>query len=482
MLLGLNEKLELVLSSYLNEDTDTDWADVMELITDSVAAGDLWQVPVDSLPDGMNETDFPEGHILERLPTCVKKTLGSKQNEPMFCAFTSPGKLSSGDSTGTVMSIVYPAKDLLEEFVNAEDICGFIINPWSDDFKITKEAAAKVLMLAKTIPEEKIRTMRAYRLEPKAVIDTNQIISDWAGDWDDHDDNQEKWELKNYPIMADGRVLLLFEMKDEIYAGKYDSFHTAHTVSHYRVLEYQLEDGKLNQIGKYRFQAQDAHVGSVYLYDGKLNAIISSAGSESYSVLPMVPTNDDGQFKIYGNISTVITNSQQDVIVAYKRNLHDKSRLPLMMFSGDGEVLKKYHDEYALACSEVTLDHEENIWFHMYPSSAVDVMDMKNNRITSYPVELPGFDGMAISTDKSKLFVEFSEYEGGSSFYVLTRNENGAYAKPVRFEFLPEMKDGKPKEIREYDVYGYGSTMKSWVLLNGDGRLYLYDIDDCCGE
>ena len=98
MLLGLNEKLELVLSSYLNEDTDTDWADVMELITDSVAAGDLWQVPVDSLPDGMNETDFPEGHILERLPTCVKKTLGSKQNEPMFCAFTSPRKLSSGDS------------------------------------------------------------------------------------------------------------------------------------------------------------------------------------------------------------------------------------------------------------------------------------------------------------------------------------------------------------------------------------------------
>ena len=49
----------------------------------------------------------------------------------------------------------------------------------------------------------------------------------------------------------------------------------------------------------------------------------------------------------------------------------------------------------------------------------------------------------------------------------------------IRFEFSPEMKDGKPKTVRDYDVYGHGSTMKSWVLLNADGKLYLYDIDDC---
>ncbi len=28
-------------------------------------------------------------------------------------------------------------------------------------------------------------------------------------------------------------------------------------------------------------------------------------------------------------------------------------------------------------------------------------------------------------------------------------------------------------------VFGQPSTMKSWVLLNADGVLYLYDIDDC---
>ena len=46
MLVGLTEKLERALSAFLDDEEDTDWADIMTLITDSVAAGDLWQVPV----------------------------------------------------------------------------------------------------------------------------------------------------------------------------------------------------------------------------------------------------------------------------------------------------------------------------------------------------------------------------------------------------------------------------------------------------
>lgn len=478
MLAGLNEKLERALSAFLDDEEDTDWADVMTLITDSVAAGDLWQVPVDAMPDGMNETDYEDGRVLEKFPACVKKTVGTNRNEELFCAFTSPEKISAGNSEGPVLSVPYPAWKLLEEFSSSKVCDGFVLNPWSDDFKLSRDQVRKVLELAKEVPEERIRSLRSYRIEPRAVIDTNQILAEWKGNWDDHNDNEEKWELKTYPIMADGRVLLLFEMKDMIYAGKYDSFHAAHSVSHYRVLEYQFEDGELKQIGKYRFRAQDAEVGTVYLYDGKLNASISVEGSNDYSILPMVPTNDDGQFKIYGNIRTLITNSRHDVIVAYDRNLHDKYRLPLMVFSEDGEVSKRYHDEYALACAEVTLDREENIWFHMFPSETIDMLDTKNDRIESHRVALQGFDRMALSSDKSKLFVEFSEYEGGSVFYILTRDGNGDYTKPVRFEFLPETVEGKPKEIRGYDVYGYSSTMKSWVILNADGKLYLYDIDD----
>lgn len=79
----------------------------------------------------------------------------------------------------------------------------------------------------------------------------------------------------------------------------------------------------------------------------------------------------------------------------------------------------------------------------------------------------------------NKALPGFSEYKDGSAFYVLERDDNGGYRKPIRFEFLPETKDGKPKEIADYKAYGHGSTMKSWVLLNADGKLYLYDIDDC---
>ena len=64
-------------------------------------------------------------------------------------------------------------------------------------------------------------------------------------------------------------------MKDEVYTGEYDSFHAAHTITHYRVLEYRLGDNGPEQIGKYRFKTQDSHVATVYLYDGKLNAAIS---------------------------------------------------------------------------------------------------------------------------------------------------------------------------------------------------------------
>ncbi len=477
MLFGLNERLEQALKDY-HDDEDSEWSEVMSLITDSVAVGDLWQVPVDAIPEDMNETDYEEGLLLSRFPACVKKTIRTSRDESLFCAFTSPGKVSTGDLEDPVMSVAYPARDVLSEFADAEIGDGFVINPWSDRFKLSRNEVKKVLDLAGKIPRERVREMKSYRIDPKAVIDTNEILAEWNGEWSD-DGKQEKWKLKAYPIMADGRILLLFEMRDEVYAGGYDSLHVDHSISHYRVLEYQLENGELKQIGKYRFNAQDAHVGTVYLYEGKLNASISYEGSSAYSILPMVPTNDEGQFKIYGNVQAVTTNSKHDVIVAYKRNLYDKSRLPLMVFSEDGEAIKRHHDDYAIACTDVTLDREENIWFHMFPSACIKVLNNKEDRVESHSVALQGFGGIAISSDQSKLFVTFSQYESGSVFYVLTRDENGDYVNPIRFEFLPEMKDGKPKGIVDYDIYGYASTMKSWVILNADGKLYLYDIDDC---
>ena len=97
-------------------------------------------------------------------------------------------------------------------------------------------------------------------------------------------------------------------------------------------------------------------------------------------------------------------------------------------------------------------------------------------------MELQGFDAFALSSDKTKLFVHFSEYGGGSVQYIMTADKNGSYVNPIRFDFRPEDADGNVLEVKDCDVFGRASTEKSWVILNADGKLYLYDIDDCCEQ
>ena len=316
--------------------------------------------------------------------------------------------------------------------------------------------------------------MCSIRIEPQAVIDTNEILASWDEDWTDEGD-QEDWRLIAYPIMADGRILLLFEMRDEIHAGKYDTFHVESTYSHYRVLEYKMENDELCLISKYRFMAQNADVATVYLYNDELKAVISGGANNNYSVLPMVPTNDEGQFKVFGNVHRFVSNSRGDLIVGYRNNLYDKCRIPVLAFDEDGDIIGRVHDEYALNCSDINLDADENVWYHLFPSSTIDVL----GKDESHKVELSGWNCFALSTDMSKLFVSFEEYGGGSVQYILTRNKRGDYGAPIRFDFRPKDEEGMPLEAEDCDVFGAAASMKSWVILNADGRLYLYNIDEC---
>lgn len=477
MLKGLNEKLEQTLYDYSEGAEGTDWAKVMTDITNSVAVGDEWYLPVDAIPEGMNETDYADGRVLERLPAFFKRTITVGDKE-MYCAFTSSEKVCAGDCSKPVMTLAYPAEQLLREIAAGEGSDGFILNPWSDSFGLGREEIEKVLELAGEVPEEQICSMQSYRLEPKAVIDTDRILEEWKQGWEENAP-EEKWMLRSFPIMADGRVLLLFEMKDSICEGGYDSFHVEHTFSHFRVLEYRLEDGGLKQIGKYRFSAQDAYVQTAFLHDGKLNAAICPRSGETFSILPMIPKNDEGQFEIFRYVRAAITNGKGELIAAYDRNQLDESRLPLLVFDGEGEIAVRYHDEHALSCTAIDLDREENIWFHLYPSQTVDMLDPANKKVESHRVALQGFDTMAFSDDRSKLFVSFEEYRCTAVFYVMTRDGNGDYVKPIRFEFLPETAEGEEKQTAGYRDFGGASAMKNWVLLRSDGKLYLYDINDC---
>ena len=246
-----------------------------------------------------------------------------------------------------------------------------------------------------------------------------------------------------------------------------------------RVLELRAENGKAEILNKYRFKVQDAHVGTVFLHDGVLSAAISVDGSEKYDVVQMMPIDDDRQFTGYFNVETAVMDSNGNIVVAYCKNLRDPARYPVMVFNSDGDVATQYHDEQALACLDVNLDSKERVWFHMYPSETLDMLDQDRTRVETHRVALQGFRAFAMSTDGSKLYTAFTEYEGGSAHFVMTANQNGDYVNPIRFAFLPEDKDGNILETKDCKIFGQPSTMKSWVLLNADGVLYLYDIDDC---
>ena len=479
MIVGQTEKLERILAEFCDLDSRVTSKNVMKCVADSAAAGDSWFVPVEFLEDGMNETDIEEGRGIEELPLFRKKEIENPAEERFYCAFTSEQAMNADREEGTRISVKYKARAMLRDLLAADDVKGLVINPWTDAFVVSKENAEIALDYAERMPESAAAALRSYRLDPKAVIDTNEILEAWRDGWHDEDGRYEPWELAVYPIMPNGHILLLFRMKTEVYGGHAPGLKAIHSVTYYRVLEISVENGKAEVINKYRFKVQDSHVGTVFLHDGILRAAVSADDSEEYNVVQMLPEEDDRQFTIYSNVETATMDSKGNVVVAYCRNLRDPARYPVMVYDSDGDVAAQYHDEQTLACLDVNLDSKERVWFHLYPSGTLDMLDQDAKRVEMHKVALQGFRSFALSTDGSKLFTSFTEYEGGSSHFVMTADKNGDYINPMRFMFMPEDKDGSILETKDCKVFGQPSTMKSWVLLNADGVLYLYDIDDC---
>ena len=480
MIIGVTEKLERYLGRYREKDSDMSFASVMNCLTDSVAAGDCWHVPVELLPDGMNETDIEDGHGMEELPMFRKMILSNREGEIVFFAFTSEEAMNADRRDGTRISVKYSARALLTDLLADEEIAGVVINPWTEAFRVSRVNIEKVLERADRMSAEKVAALRSYRLEPKALIDTNEMLEGWREGWHDEEDLIEPWKLVCYPIMPDGHILLTFAMRGEIHGGHVSAPQVIHTLTNYRVLEVAVENGRVEVLNKYRFKMQDSYAASVFLHDGVLSAVVSTEDSDRYDVLQMVPNDDDRQYTVYRDAESIVVDSKGNVVVAYGNNLRDPARCPVMVFNRDGEVTVNYQDEAALACLDVNLDREERVWCHLHPSAVLDMLDEESECVRTHRVALQGFRAFALSSDCSKLYACFTEHGGGSAHYVMTADENGDYVCPMRFEFLPEDGEGNILEAKDCEVFGRPSTMKSWVLLNADGRLYLYDIDDCC--
>ncbi len=105
MIVGQNEKLETVLKLMADNESPVDRDDVLTVIVNSVAVGDIWTVPVDPLDDDTEAEDYPEGMLLEKIPVFVKKTLVTGKDKRFFCAFTSTEKIETDGAELPVMSV-----------------------------------------------------------------------------------------------------------------------------------------------------------------------------------------------------------------------------------------------------------------------------------------------------------------------------------------------------------------------------------------
>lgn len=473
MIIGPNEHLESALELYREHQNDSTILSAMNMITICLAAEEEWLVPIDLISDGMNETDFPEEMLLEKLPGMVKKEFVSSSGKTCLYAFTSLEKVHMA-GTEPLLTVRYPATDLLREFTQADSGKALVLNPSSDAFPLFPQDSVNLLSAMAGVPRAAVLKNSRISIEPKAVIDVQAILDAWNSGWSDNGKEPEKWNYLCCPIMADGRILLLFESCDEIYGSKAHMLHVDHTIMRYRVLEYRIGKDGPEELGRYRFTLQDGTASTVILYDGILKASVRTTNSRKETILPMIPTNDDGQFKIYENVRRIVSRSDGSIAVGYYGNLCDEARLPLMVYDGEGKAIGKYKDDHALYCADITLDNKEQIWFHLFPSEEILCLSSDLRQVEKHRVALQGFCGFALSDDTSKLFLDFGEDGFGSVNYVLFRDQNGDYVTPVRFDFPPKSPAGGESSSVSFP----SSTMKSWVCIQADSKLYLYDIND----
>lgn len=473
MLLGLNESLEKTIADFRVQQDNIDRTDVLHLIAMSVAVKDDWFVSVNVLTDEESPADYPDEQLFADLPGIVKKRLVRSDGKTFLFAYTSPGKVHS-EGPDQVITVRYSAAKLLREYAEAPTETGFVINPWSGDFELSVQDAMNLLAASIIIDPADLLPLRRYYLEPKAVLNVQAILDSWNHGWNDNGAEPEQWRYLCCPIMADGRILLLFESCDKIYGGKNYILHVDHIINHYRVLEYRIGKDGPEELGKYRFSLQNGVATSVILYDGVLKAAVRTTNSQKVTILPMVPNNDDGQFKIYENVRRIVSRSDGSLAVGYYGNLCDNARRSVMVFDSEGNAISQYEDDYALHCADITLDSKEQIWFHLYPSGELIRLTPDLSHAERHRVALQGFCGFALSDDLSTLFLDFGEDGYGSVHYILSRNQNGDYTDPVRFDFPPKSSG----EAEEVAAHFPSSTMKSWVCIQAGNKLYLYDLND----
>jgi hypothetical protein len=318
-------------------------------------------------------------------------------------------------------------------------------------------------------------------LIPSAKIDVNEILSTQMKEWDEASkENDEEWSLVAYPVLADGKVALLFELPVYEYedGDEEDDYPSA---NRYRVLIFDSHTGK--KVDKREFRITNGYATTVFYRDGSLYAPISQEGERSYILFKIAEDHDEGELYIGDNINCLAATQGGDVIVSY-----DFADTDMDEADDEAPLLSVYHldetyddfgkfydedtdeptDEYIV---DITLDAQDRIWTLMDDRQTL-VLHEKDDSLKTYELPVGNVDTVAMPDDLSCLYVSVFGDSDDKYAMLCCRMEDG------------EIVDESPRScyLQVSDVtIGYSSgttTMKNIMATLINGVIYTTDLNE----
>ena len=349
--------------------------------------------------------------------------------------------------------------------------------PQEDEFKnkeeLSENCTADPAEDDNTIPDILAKGQVSVQLPYRKIVDFTEIITGWQKEWNEGYPNEqesaEAWHFHSPAFLPGNRLALIFELNEDVYPARGES---SHVLNRYRVLICDLDS--LEIVQRFAFHGQDMELRTVlYTPDRKgIQAAVKVGRHDNgvWSVVPMVPVNDDGQYKIGPYVKEVLQFANGGIAVSYTHNDLDETKTPVALWSPEGEFAGGLREPEELECSAMTFDNDYDVWAHFMPSGKIKRFGKEELTFESV---YQGFSEFGVSSDRLLMAVSWQRGVCENRMYLMYRKGDRfeAFGK-LDFSHLP----GKDDPL-QCGAYGFPVFYGSRFLFNKDGILYLFDLD-----
>ena len=292
------------------------------------------------------------------------------------------------------------------------------------------------------------------------IINVDQMIELWSTQEENEVDGT--WNLIAYPVLSDDSVALIFERKRS--NDKDDSF-----ICDYRILYHDIHK-KICSEKVLEFSLVNEIVVTVLGKEDAFRYVGYSMKTYEYYVDSM--RKEEGKrFYIGDEVCRIVAKPTGEIVVGYSCEEGARyDNASIKTFSNEGVDISIVEDSLAICCKDITLDYENNVWYHLYPYNKI--CKIGKNQVEEYGVELSGFDGFALSKDCKTLVVGFQCGEEYSRIYKMELQDN-KYMNPIECQIHmgTEIDD-----VYEQSSYTEFSCLKSYIAFKLEGIIAVAEI------